>query len=110
MKILSKINVAVFISGILILTSGIASAAVYDGKITVVDFDGNPANAGKRDICIQMLPALPSTWACLYNTNFMRPQLSTMLREAYEQKKSCQVYSFNNGFDGYPAIQTVICY
>jgi len=111
MKSLLKLSITLFISSLLLLTSSIANAAGNTGKITLVDFNGTPVYAGKRDICFQMLPAIPAPgFACVYNTNFMRTQMSTMLREAYELKKTCSVFWSGVGFDGLPSIDAIQCF
>jgi len=109
MKSLLKLSITLFISSLLLLTCGVANAGSNTGKITHVNFNGSTVYAGKRDMCIQMLPALASGYACLYNTNFMRTQIATMLREAFEQKKTCTVAWSSNGFDTLPAIEAIEC-
>lgn len=108
MKSLSKLSITVFISGLLMLTSGVATAASNTGKITLVHLN---ATVGGRDMCVKMLPALPGLgWACIYNNNLLRTQTTTLLREAYEQKKNCSIFWNSNGFDGLPAIVVAECF
>lgn len=108
MKSLLKFSITVFISGLLMLTSGIATAAINSGKITLVHLN---ATVVGRDMCVRMLPGLPGTgWACVYNTNLLRTQTTTLLREAYEQKKNCAVSWNSNGFDGHANILAAECF
>jgi hypothetical protein len=74
------------------------------GKISVYLLD--PRIPG-RGACIQMVPALPGTWACVYNTksdvsivingNQVAPndtlfgQLNDLFRDAYLWQKTCVV-------------------
>jgi hypothetical protein len=102
---LSKMAVSVALS---LLICSTASAAQIFGRITAFDINGGIPG---RNVCVQMLPFVPASngnWACLYNSNLLKNEISTMLREAYLQKKSCWVAW--NTFDGTtPKINNIQC-
>jgi len=65
-------------------------AAQGTGKISLYLLD--PRIAG-RGACIQMAPALPGTWACVFSTtnNLLYHELNDLLRDAYIAQKTCFV-------------------
>jgi hypothetical protein len=74
----------------LLFVSETCLAAQATGKISVYLLD--PRIPG-RGACIQMVPALPGTWACVFSTtnNFLYHELNDLFRDAYVSQKNCLV-------------------
>jgi hypothetical protein len=86
------------------------SAYAFEGRGVINEFHLNSSIVG-RDACIRMIPSLPGTgWACIYNTNPLRNQLATLLREGYELKKTCAVAWNSNSPEGHANIIAASCY
>ncbi|MBK8815519.1 MAG: hypothetical protein IPN42_08455 [Methylococcaceae bacterium] len=94
MNTLQKTVMAFGVSALTLISSGSALAVdnQHVGKITTFHLN---AEISGRDACIRMLPAVPAPgangWACLYNTNPLRNQINTMMREAYERARPCTI-------------------
>jgi len=65
-------------------------AAQGTGKISVYLLD---TRIPGRGACIQMVPALPGTWACVFSTtnNLLYHELNDLFRDAYVSQKNCLV-------------------
>ncbi len=44
---------------------------------------------GDRGVCVQMVPALKSKWACLYKNNRLYTEINQLLLQGYLNKKKC---------------------
>lgn len=94
MNTLHKSILAFGVSALTLLSSGSALAvgSLHVGKITTFHLN---AEISGRDACIRMLPEVPAPgsngWACLYNSNPLRNQINTMMREAYERARPCTI-------------------
>jgi len=100
---LTKSAVSVTLS---LLLCGTASAGEHFGRIAVYDLNGTVPG---RDACVQQVPALTTLWGCVYNNNPLRNQISTLLREAREQNKSCWLTWENLSSQGDVIITHVQC-
>jgi hypothetical protein len=65
-----------------------ATAEENVGKITVFHLNGDVADRG---VCVQMNPALPATWACLFKSNPLYKELTALLLAAQAADKTCKV-------------------
>ena len=84
-----------------------AFAASQTGKITLYHLNGTISGRGS---CIQMIPAIPNTWACVYQaTNMLFNQTNGLLLQGYLAGKLCTVDWSGNGPDGWAAIQIAQC-
>ena len=105
-NLLTKIAVTIALS---VLLCGTASAASHFGRISVLDINGGIPG---RNVCVQMTPSVPASnggWACLYNANALKNEISTMLREALLRGRSCHVGW--NSFDvNTPKINNIQCF
>jgi len=76
----------------LLLAFSCASMAAHadqnTGKITAYHLNGDITDRG---FCIQMSPALPATWACLYKGNSLYKELTALLLAAYLSGRTCTV-------------------
>jgi hypothetical protein len=98
---LAKAVIFLVTTAALLFVNETCLAAQGTGKISVYLL--NPQIPG-RGACIQMVPALPGTWACVYspntNTNItingtvvgtLFDQLNELFRDAYLWQKTCLV-------------------
>ena len=106
---LAKAVIFIGTIAVLLFVNETCLAAQGTGKISVYLLD--PRIPG-RGACIQMVPALPGTWACVYSTNTnvstgnnnngvsgnqvapndtLFGQLNDLLRDAYLWQKTCFV-------------------
>jgi hypothetical protein len=93
--------------GINVVVSGTALAADHSGVITLYHLNGGISG---RDACVRMVPALPGTgWACVYNSNLLRSQIATLLRDGYEQGKQCHLFWANTAPEGHANISVAEC-
>ena len=76
---------------LLIAFSCASTAAHADestGKITAFHLNGDYPDRGA---CIQMNPALPGMWACLFKSNSAYKELTALLLAAHVSNKTCKV-------------------
>jgi hypothetical protein len=87
---LAKVAIILGTATALLFVNETCVAAQGTGKISVYLLD--PQFSG-RGACIQMVPALPSIWACVYSTtnNFLYHELNDLFRDAYIAQKTCIV-------------------
>ena len=65
-----------------------ASADQSTGKITAFHLNGDYPDRGA---CIQMNPALPGMWACLFKSNALYKELTALLLTGHVTNKTCTV-------------------
>jgi len=65
-----------------------AHADTSTGKITAVHLNGDYPDRGA---CIQMNPALPGMWACLFKSNSAYKELTALLLAGSVSGKTCTV-------------------
>jgi hypothetical protein len=78
---------AVLAAAALPCSSQISFAASATGKITVYHLNGDVQGRGA---CIQMTPAIPGTWACVW-LDHLYNEKNQLLREGYFSGKQCTV-------------------
>jgi hypothetical protein len=92
-------KVAMFLgtAAALLFVNEMCFAAQGTGRVSVYHLNlGFPG----RGACIQTVPPLPGTWACVYSTtnNFLYHELNDLFRDAYIGQKTCLVdFDLNNG-------------
>jgi len=92
-----------------LLFSQAAFALDHTGKITLYHLNTTISGRGS---CIQMTPAIPNTWACVYqDTSFghLYNEVNGLLREGYFAGKTCTVTWTGNGPDGWARIEVAQC-
>ncbi len=92
--------------GCLLVTSGTALAGSNSGSITV--YHQNSAVPG-RGVCIQMAPALPATWACLWKSNALYQEITELLLQGFLWQRYCTITWSVGDPSGYHLIQWVEC-
>jgi hypothetical protein len=65
-----------------------ANAVESVGKITAYHLNGDIADRG---VCIQMNPALPGIWVCLFKSNPLYKELTALLLAGHAADKTCKV-------------------
>ena len=92
---LAKIAFFLGTTAALLFVNETCFAAQGTGKISVYLLD---ARIPGRGACIQMTPALPGTWACVFSTtnNILYHEMNDLLRDAYIAQKTCAV-DFDTG-------------
>ena len=102
-------NLAKFLLPItlLFLVNGVANAANHSGQITYYHLNSTVAG---RDACIRMVPTIPAGngWACVFNNNPLRTQITTLAREGFFQGSKCAV-NWTNIVGGVAAIDMLDC-
>jgi hypothetical protein len=89
--------------------SFVAQGATTTGAITTLHLNGYYSNAA-RGVCIHMTPALPeSGWACLYRSNALYKEISSLLVLANVTAKVCSVSFYVKDSDNLWIIETVEC-
>src|SRR4051812_7790100 len=74
-----------------LFTSSYAMAGTSTGKVSVYHLN---INSSERGACIQMIPALSTTWACLPSRNNSTPvydQIHDLLRVSWIYSKICTI-------------------
>ena len=108
-KSMSNIAILLILTALSMTLSGAAFASgSTSGQITYYTL--NSAVIG-RDTCVRMVPTVPtpSGWACLYNNNPLRTQISTFMREVYEQGKRCSLFWNSTSSEGHAIITNIEC-
>lgn len=72
----------------LALASAAAMAADSTGKIALYHLNSEVEGRG---VCVQMTPALPNTWACLWKSNPLYSELTGLLLQAFITNKTCTI-------------------
>jgi hypothetical protein len=97
-------------ASILILLCGVsvmeANAGSASGTITVYHLNNTIPN---RVACIQMAPALPTGWACIYSDQSIYKEINALLLTAYMSGKYCQIL-WDTTDGSYAKISAVFCY
>lgn len=90
MKIKSNLALLLLMSALSLLISQSALAVTNTGRITTFHLNSDVAG---RDACVRMTPNLTAFdgWACVFNNNPLRSQLTTLMREAYERSRPCDI-------------------
>jgi hypothetical protein len=104
-KIKALLGVAALL-GCLLATSGTALAGTGSGTISLYHLNG--AISG-RGVCVQMVPALPGTWACLWKTNSLYHEITELLLQGFLWQKSCTIAWSTSDPHGYLLIEWAEC-
>lgn len=99
------LRVAAVLGGLL-ATSGTALADSHGGTISLYHL--NSAIAG-RGVCIQTTPALPGTWACLWKSNPLYQEITTLLLNGFVFKRYCTISWTSMDSSGFPIIDLAEC-
>ena len=107
--VMRKINMLLGVTALLaclLATSGTALAGTGSGTISVYHL--NSAVPG-RGVCVQMVPALPNTWACLWKSNALYQELTELLLQGFLWQKSCTIAWSALDPNGYLLIEWAEC-
>ena len=85
----------------LLLTLAGTAHADHLGTITNFHLDSTVTGRG---VCIQMTPAIPGKWACLYKDNALYTEIHGTLLGAYLGKRGCKLFKKTE------RIESVECY
>ena len=98
--VMRKINAILCVAmlGCLLATSGTALAGTRSG--TISKYHLNSAYAG-RGVCVQMTPALPNNWACLWKTQALYEELTELLLQGFLWRRSCTITWSTSDPSGY---------
>jgi hypothetical protein len=83
-----------------------AAGGQATGTITLYNLNGTIQNRGA---CVQMNPAVPNGWACIWRNNLLYPEISLMLLEARMQGKQCSLGWSTTDGSGYAMIDWAQC-
>ncbi len=72
----------------MMLLSERASAAQHRGRIAIYHLNSEIQGRG---VCIQMTPALPNTWACLWKDNELYTEITQLFLHAMTSRAPCIV-------------------
>lgn len=75
--------------GCLLATSGTAMAATHSGTISLYHLNGTFPGRG---VCVQTVPALPTTWACIYKTNALYEEITELLLQGFLSQRACKIW------------------
>ena len=104
---MKRISVAaMFVGTVVLLAGGTASAAEQTAKISLYHL--NSAISG-RGVCVQTQPAMPNTWACLWKSNPLYTEISTLLLQAYLTNRTCTISWNGPDPSGWNLISIVEC-
>lgn len=87
MSFAKLVTVCAFLAAVFASAPGLAASAT--GKIKAYQLNSDIPGRG---VCVAMNPALPgSGWACLWKNNFLYPEITDLLRDAFISEKTCSV-------------------
>lgn len=83
------LEIAALLAGsALVLASAPVFAASHTGKIALYHLNSDVAGRG---VCVQTLPAMPNTWACLWKNNPLYSEISALLLAGYVNNRTCTI-------------------
>ncbi len=97
---------AMFAGSVLLLTSATAFAATHTAKLSLYHLN---SDVGGRGVCVQTLPAMPNTWACLWKSNPLYTEIATLLLHAHLANQTCSITWKSADAHGWNLITQVEC-
>ncbi len=94
-------------SVLLFLKANTALAFGFTGTIERIHYNSRVPG---RNVCVRTTPTAPGTgWLCLYEQHLTK-EINDLLREAYENGRTCSFFWDNTGAGGHASLDIVECY